>query len=229
MARVQYGTIVTEIKGKVQGQVFQGGNVGFLLRNKGYTKGIASTARNEANQKLSANASAWRSLTDTQRGQWAALAPDWLFYNKFGASYQGSGFQIYMSYNGYRNLGGYPSVDEPGVIDPPTNPGLIELAGLYPDGLEITCENEGTNDMWYTVYASAPVSAGRNTNNLRLKKIATIYGLDWDVAEIGTLYSNVYGIAQVGQRVTVVLIFYNSAFPYPYYRTVLTGIVQPTP
>lgn len=224
MARVQYGTIVTEIKGKNQGHVFQGGNVGFVLRSKGYTKGIGSNTRKAANNVLASNASRWRDLTDGQRAQWSALAPDWLFYNKFGAAYQGSGFQIFCSYTGNAQQLLNFGVTAPNPVASPTDPGTMSVESFNDGTLNVAWVTGFVAPTWITVFAAAPMSAGRNTNHPRVKFIARFEGNGDMALDIYAAFVAMYGVPQLGQRIVVTVKVFNFNFPYPFFVQNLTTI-----
>lgn len=107
MAVVKYGAIVTEIKGKVGGSVFQGGRSGGIIKNNGYrlVKSIrgGDLKRLQGGQIARTNFSivtkSWASLTEVQRSNWDALLGVWTFINKFGDVYNGTAFQIYTAVN----------------------------------------------------------------------------------------------------------------------------------
>ncbi len=226
MARVQYGVIVTELKGKIQGQVFQGGNVGYVLRNKGYVPGVPTTARKFANSRLAANAAAWRSLTDADRTEWANLAPDWIFYNKFGASYQGTGYQIFNSYNTYLANLALSTVSTPGAVSSPTDPGLMEMFTDGVGSLLFERENNGLITEKIAVFGAAPMSAGRNTNNVRFIKIANFAGNTGVSIDFFSNYIQFFPVYAAGQRITIRVVFHLGSFPYPFFATNLTCIAQ---
>lgn len=109
MAVVKYGTIVTEIKGKMGGNVFQGGISGPTCGIKAHIsktsvalgKQDRSTARKLINQhgNLAMLAGYWRKMSDVDRAAWSTAAVGFPFKNKFGEMYTASGFQVYMSLN----------------------------------------------------------------------------------------------------------------------------------
>ena len=226
MARVQYGTIITEIKGKVQGQVFQGGNVGFVLRNKGYTKGISTEARVRANAAISANASEWRNLSNVERSAWGALAPDWLFYNKFGAAYQGSGFQIFNSYNGYLKAMNQAAVSTPGAVSSPTDPGSCFVEAYESDPIVFIRSTAGLSTERFSIFAAAPMSPGRNINNIRFQLLSYFQGNTALSTDITTIYKQKFGNISVGQRITLRAVFHKVSFPYPFYAQNVTTLVE---
>lgn len=108
-ASVKYGAIVTDLKGKVGGQTFQGGAAGGQLKNSsrpvkaitGQSKlnGSSYTRVIETKSNLATVASAWRGLDDSQRLSWLTGAVNFPFKNKYGNLYTPSGFQLFMSVN----------------------------------------------------------------------------------------------------------------------------------
>lgn len=107
MAVVQFGALVTGIKGKVGGQVFQGGRTGTIFKNKGNRGGSGSSERVKLlNSIVPVNrinfaivTKHWSSLTDGERNSWAALIGVWTFTNKFGDVYNGTAYQIFVAVN----------------------------------------------------------------------------------------------------------------------------------
>jgi hypothetical protein len=225
MARVQYGTIITEIKGKVQGQVLQGGNVGFVLRNKGYTKGIASSERQVANTVLSANAARWRTLSDANRDAWAAITGDWIFYNKFGAAYEGSGYQVYNAYNGILTSNGISAATVPGSVASPINPGPQYWTLISGSNFEYERDVEGTSADQISFFATAPYSAGRNNNHLRYKKIYNTVATGITTVNLYTAYRTLFPQPIAGQKVSLRVKTWKTTFPYPLYDVILTAIM----
>jgi len=226
MARVQYGVIVTELKGKIQGQVFQGGNVGYVLRNKGYTKGISSERRNNAATIQSANAAAWRSLTDPERATWTAIVNDWVFYDKFGVAYIGTGYQVYMAYANYlKTIAPTAPVISPSPIAVPTDPGTRTLVYSLATGLKLNWINAGDVTDSIVIFGAAPVSPGRNTNDARYLRIGYEGADSITTLDITTQYTSVFGVPQIGQRVIIRVFWQDVDWMYPYYESIVSAIV----
>lgn len=107
MAVVKYGAIVTDIKGKIGGQIFQGGRSGGIFKNKGNplrarrkSGAIIVGGTPRVNQINFADvAKGWAKLTVIQRTSWDALLGVWTFTNRFGEVYNGTAYQIYCACN----------------------------------------------------------------------------------------------------------------------------------
>lgn len=99
MVQVKYGALVTELKGKIGGLVFKGGYSAPSIQAIGKPRQIA-TGYNQLPKAILANMAArWKLITSAQRSGWNALALTWPFINCFGATYYGSGFQVFQSVN----------------------------------------------------------------------------------------------------------------------------------
>lgn len=226
MARVQYGVIVTELKGKIAGQVFQGGNVGYVLRNKGYTSGISSPNRQSANRNMIAQTTSWRTLTDVQRASWNSGASTWPFVDKFGNTYTGSGFQVYTAFNSNLLSLGLPAVLTIPSAESPNNPGTVTAIMFDNGGIALEWENAGEAPDYILLFASPARSPGKNTNYVRYRKIAfeNINGsVDFTT---GSEYNSIWSPVVAGQTVVIKVTFANSNFPYYKFTQVISVVVQ---
>ncbi len=225
MAKVKYGVIVTELKGKIAGQVFQGGNVGYVLRNKGYTPGFSSNARQAANRALIAGTQSWRSLDDSSRAAWAALASSWTFVDKFGQTYNGSGFQVFNSFNANRRSIGLAQVSEPSGIHVPTTFTDFIIDAVAPDGLEINWTTVGAANDYMVVYASPQFSAGQSGNYKKVTKIfgGTVNGIS--TLDLPDAYNALFGNLIVGMALNVTIIVRDGRYPLNTQKTVNKIIV----
>lgn len=216
MAIARYGVIVTELKGKQGGSVFQAGNTTTILRNLGYRKGTASNARNLANINLGGLATVWRTLSDAQRNVWNTNVAEWPFIDKFGATYTGTGYQFYLAYNNSRLSMGLAIVAAPVAPVSPTAMGAFTLVFSLSTGFAITFVNPGVAGDFVQVFTSPPVSPGRNSNNPRLKLMNT-YDMDGTPALLfDTEYDAIYGVPQLGRRIVVRTVQRRSDWPYGY-------------
>ncbi len=138
MARVQYGVIVTSLKGNIGGQTFQNGNTAKVLRSKGYRKGSLSVKRKAQNLNIISSASAWRTIFQSDRELWATARTNWPFKDKFGNTYYGSGYQMYVAYNTALKLLGFPSVTDPDVPLSANDPGSVSIGTWNNTAMQIT-------------------------------------------------------------------------------------------
>lgn len=184
MASGKYGAIITDMKGKIGGTIFKGTKSGPAIQNKQTsTAGARSSGKlSKADagrvitpqKNMSLLSSAWRSLSDMQRAAWITAAPSFPFINKFGESYTGSGFQLYMQCN--CNL---LAIGEPSISAPPTPEELENCPPFTIDnvmGDPTTLAINGTIPVGYSMILSATgnISPGRTPQAGMYKAIAVL-------------------------------------------------------
>jgi len=204
-ASVKYGSIITEIKGKVGGQTYQGGTQGPVIRNSSkltkadagrsskLTKADAGrTIQNRAN--FAQTSSAWRDLSDENRASWVAGAVNFPFKNKFGETYTGSGYQVFMSVNtSLANINFSQRDDCPAPIS------LLatrEFTVTYADTVNPSYTFDGVIHADYSaiLYACVNQSAGKQLTPGRLKAIRVFPAATYVAEDITDDYTNVFGI-----------------------------------
>lgn len=201
MARVQYGALVTELKGSIAGSVFQGGNNSMVLRNKGYRKGTSSLLRTSANAALVAQSTRWRELTSGQRAAWGAMVASWPFIDSFGHSYLGTGYQVFNAYNAALVGMGQS------VVDAPNSPGVFTPLVVATPGWTLSSSftvgwsSVTPNSQIVNLFAAAPMSPGRNTNNLKWKWVARNDSMGTDEISGPADYVDIFGLPPLGSQV----------------------------
>lgn len=202
MAVVKYGSIVTEIKGKIGGTVFQGGISGPVAGNKNHLS-ISNVTLGKQNRSTSSKifnqhgtlayiAGFWQQLTDLERAAWNAAAIGFPFKNKFGEMYTGSGYQVYMSLAiNSLNMG-------QGLLSDPPIPSALAVASPYtiepftdPNTFEITTTVNPNSII--VIYATTPLSAGVAMRTSFLKAITKFDEGASMPADLTAAYKAVYG------------------------------------
>ena len=223
MAIVKYGALITEIKGKVGGQVFQNGNAGFVLRNKNSRPGAASISRLAATNGMSAISSSWRLLTDAQRLAWAAATENWLFLNRYGETYEGSGYQMFCAYNRRLALAEQSTVLVPGVPGVAPDPVSIE-ADFSANNMAVAWDtNPGANGI-FLVYASKMPPSQKAFGR-------PYYFMGYQLGESGDLdiadeWRSRFGHEIVGYNINVRITSCNILFPKVEYNYEISQIVS---
>lgn len=206
MANIKYGAIITEIKGKVGGSVFQSNKAGFTMKNKnrggtrtgGIFKGDFPTQR----LFFSSAIKNWSQITDANRASWSALVGTWQFYNKFGDVYNGSPYQIQNACNINRQLLELAMLAPAPTYNPAVDPGIsyanFSLSGTF-NG---TISNAGANGQLGYVEASQPVNPTKNISRVQFRKFGVI------VSAAGTADYKAAYIAWLGFTPALGSVFY---------------------
>ncbi len=226
MASVKYGSIVTELKGKVAGHVYQKGSVGYALRTKGYSNGTRSSFRQNATTNLIANTTTWRTLSSVQKTAWQNAAALWPFVDKFGNTYFGTGYQVFNAYNSALNAMSQISVSSPHIPVTPVNPGIITITTLSSSVITLDVTNNGGANDVLGVFASGPVSAGRNTNNVRYRLLGYYDYSSGTIAGIHGDYLQIWGALQTGQQVVFKCVARSIVYPLANFPQTIAGLVS---
>ena len=122
MARIKFGMMMTDARGKLGGHVFTKAKSGATIRTKVTPLNPKTSAQSEARSALGANSQAWRVLSEIQRLAWNSAAKEVSKTNAFGDTYFPSGKNYFTAVNNnLRNIG------IPIIVEPPA---LVEMPGL---------------------------------------------------------------------------------------------------
>lgn len=200
------GIAITEARGSFQATTFTRNASGAVIRSRVKPINRRSTGQSLVRQQFGSIASSWRGLTQTQRDSWEAARNSFPFQDTLGQTKIYTASQLYEKFN--RNLlaiGGTTIA----VAPAPTSFEIytLSISGTETDALTITI---GPNPIpasdTVAVYATRPVSAGRNTvgqSDFRL--IDTLLAADVPPQDITSAYEAVFGSLadQEGQKVFI--------------------------
>jgi hypothetical protein len=223
MARVQYGAIVTALKGNIGGQTFQNGNVSKVLRNKGYRAGGSSLAKSAQKQHLMGATSHWRTLSIANRLAWVTASGTWPFKDKFGNTYYSKGYQMYVAYSAALLKLGFPLDAVPNAPLSADDPGAISIGTWDNTNMFIDWVNVPAQDQFMEIFVTAPMSVGRSGNNVRYKYLATYNMIGSNQIDIWGDYAPVYGAVAAGNLIMVKLQIRVQQFPIIQFPTILQG------
>jgi hypothetical protein len=201
MARIRYGAIGTEIRGKVGGTVFQGNKHGHTIKNKGLNTNCLSPKQAIMKSNLVKCTQAWSGLTDVQRNNFISYAAAYPQYDKKTGSSKLSGYEVFLLWNLNRLSRGEAIV---GTITNSAISQSVILPKVYNTGGVLYLELEAESEYGFCEYAmflSRPVSAGKNNPGSSLRYIHTVLE-DSGIVNVTTLYQNSLGtIPTVGQQI----------------------------
>jgi hypothetical protein len=123
MARVTYGNIVAEARGKVGGVVFSRNTGGAYVRAKVSPVQPRTPAQLNQRGRLSSMSKLWGTLTQAQREAWKSFSLDFKKRDVLGLGKQRSAQQMFM----FCNLG-LDSVGYPAILNPPVGLAVDSLS-----------------------------------------------------------------------------------------------------
>lgn len=206
MASAKYGSIITELKGKIGGNVFQGSYATAVVKKLwGYRSREPIGYTDARRKKLTAYAhvsQTWRTLTDTERNAWSAAAASFPAKNKFGDTYTPSGYQIYMSFNTNMYAMGGDLLTEP--PSPPEFPSWapVSLYTLNITTIEFNGYDNTLTDFRLRVLATAPYSPGAKYARGGYKNLGAYLYTAADGIQVQTKYEQIFGPIIQGQRIS---------------------------
>jgi hypothetical protein len=201
MAKIKFGMVVTDMRGKLGGHVFTKNRAGASTRTK-VTPANPRTASQQANRALLGLFSvAWSALTDAQRASWNGAVDAWSKTNIFGDNVKPSGKNLFTALN--KNLASV-GLDTINVA-----PEKVELPLLALDNVDIAVgDGEITvatgaigAEFQVIVSATPPLSAGTSFTKGKYRRI--YYGTGGAVSptDLFDAYESKFGAIAVGQNI----------------------------
>ena len=200
--KIKFGAIVVDGSGKLGGHVFTKTKAGNAMRTKTTPVNRRSTAQQGVKSKFTANAQAFRALTEAQIAAWNAAAQDFKVKNHFGDSVTLSGMALYQRLNSnIVKVGGtviagpplqvaVPSVDDLVIATCTT---LVMTASFTPTPI-------GADEVIFWE-ATRPLSAGVSFVQNEYRACGQVDPEGVSPAEIFSDYEAVFGAPIIGKRV----------------------------
>ena len=163
MARIKFGMMMTDARGKLGGHVFTKAKSGATIRTKVTPLNPKTSAQSEARSALGANSQAWRMLTENQRLAWNSAAQEISKTNAFGDTYFPSGKNYFTAINNnLRNVGGAFRLDPPALVEMPGLTSVEVDFDIVAEQLDIAPNYIGADaDIVLVCNATSGQSAGR--------------------------------------------------------------------
>ena len=157
MAVVKYGSIVTELIGKIGGHVYQKCGQSHSVRSNPSRKVSQSSFSLIQRGKFAQLASLWNSITVDEKQSFQTNAHTYHTFNKYGESTVLTAFQLFMMLNTPLVMAGFPAVTTAIAYVTPPNPGLIcsTFSATY-NLVELYNANIVGSDYRVIVYMSRP-------------------------------------------------------------------------
>ena len=205
MARIKFGMMMTDARGKLGGHVFTKAKSGATIRTKVTPLNPKTSAQSEARSALGANSQAWRMLTEAQRLAWNSAAQEVSKTNAFGDTYFPSGKNYFTAVNNnIRNVGGVVLLDPPALVNMPGLTSVEVDFDLLAEQLDIAPNFIGDEDQIILVCnATSGQSAGRYNFSGKYRKFNSysLAGLPQDTAVYDD-YISKFGAPSAGQKVS---------------------------
>lgn len=203
MAIIKLSQLVSDIRGKVGGNVFARNKGGNYVRT--YVKPInpASPGQATARALFQNIVQQWRTLTDTQRANWAAATSSFPYQDRLGNTKIYSGEQLFIKLN--LNLASSGAAFKTGapVAQTVAIPGLTGITTLSTMSIVLTFTEALTPaNTAYIVLATPGLSAGISAPAAtKFRIIQVVVGGADPSADLISEYTTKIGIPLVGQKI----------------------------
>lgn len=214
MARIKFGMMMTDARGKLGGQVFSKTRSGSVIRTKVTPVNPQTQFQSLARAIFSQISQRWRVLTAVQRNAWSSAAEEAAKTNVFGDQYFSSGKNFFQEINGNilnAGYGGANMFDTPPLPLPAPVRTLTGASFVLADE-EITLTLTGDippAGSWTIIEVTPYASAGKRNFSGSYRKLLVLVGdAALDASTIYTAYTDRFGIppvrATVGIRVKTI-------------------------
>ena len=205
MARIKFGMMMTDARGKLGGHVFTKAKSGATIRTKVTPLNPKTSAQSEARSALGANSQAWRILSETQRLAWNSAAQEISKTNAFGDTYFPSGKNYFTAVNNnLRNVGGAVLENPPALVEMPGLTSVEVDFDLKAEQLDIAPNFVGNSiGVVLVCNATSGQSAGRYNFSGKYRKFS-VFSLAGTPANTALfdLYVSKFGVPSAGHKVS---------------------------
>lgn len=201
MAKIKFGMMMTDARGKLGGQVFSKNRAGAYIRTKVTPTNPQSTAQVQARTRLAGNSSAWSELSEAKRTAWNSAVESYQKTDIFGDLKKPSGKNLFTGLNANLQMIGEATISEPKSPVALIDPLLLSITSL--DGGEFVLANlpEVTNQV-YVVQATPNLSAGTTNFSGKFFNIAYFQGGSGSY-DIHAEYNAKFGGRTVGKKIAI--------------------------
>lgn len=203
MAKIKFGMMMTDARGKLGGQVFSKNRSGSYVRTKVTPVNPRTQYQQNSRAILGNLSSSWSGLTNSERNAWNSAVEDWQKTDVFGDLRKPTGKNLYTSLNKELLQSGQATINMPPakVVIPDV---VIRVVLFDIDNQIFSIETLGVSTgMVLQVSATPKLTAGTSFIDDKLRVIEYKPGsVDAD-PEIHDTYINRFGAVTVGDNIWV--------------------------
>lgn len=208
MARIKFGQMISEARGKVAGMVFSKGKYGYYIRQKVSPVNPRTTAQARVRTYMAAASQSWKGLTENVRMGFKEAVADWKKTNVFGDSQTLSGYNLYTKmYKTALDINETPLTAYAGNTAPAAVSNLSVTADISDSKLELTFAPVIPVASKVKIFATPPCSAGRNFFKSQYRLLNVADSTDVSPLDLGADYIAMFGsLGQAGQKISIKMV-----------------------
>jgi len=201
MAKIKFGMMMTDARGKLGGQVFSKNKGGAYVRTK-VTPANPQTADQTTRRALFASISAgWSGLTAAQIAAWNEAVESWKSTDIFGDLLAPTGKELYQRLNNQLQVvGGSALTTPPAKVELPNAP--VTACAVAIAGSTVTFTGQHTTTgTYFQVFATTQLSAGTKFVKNKLRQIYAVDCASIVAADIYSAYTAKFGVPTAGDNI----------------------------
>lgn len=210
MARIQFGSLVTGISGKVGGHIFGNSVNGPTIRNNtqrkklwAYGKRTGSFSSLQPQVNVSLISQSWKDLTDAERAAWVSYAVQYYTTLNLYGSHTLTGYACYSKINHNILLCGLPLITIPVPKQSMTDPGTCSVVTLSPTVFTVAFTNALSHGEYFLVSCTGTNSVTLTPQKKGFKIIQVFDFHATSPLDIASNYIAIKGAPLTGGWVTV--------------------------
>lgn len=205
MAKIKFGALMVDMRGKQGGTVYSRNKGGAYSKNKVTPLNPRSTAQQLQRSLMASSAGAWRSLTQDQRNAWNENAANFPRTDVFGDTVILSGNALHNQLNlNLTKVGLSPISVCPTPADVFNTP--IDLVTATVIALDIDIPSALPSGTHAVIRATPNLSAGISNFNSRLRDIAVANNASGATIDVFSDYVAKFGTPVVGSKIGVQIV-----------------------
>ena len=199
MAKIKFGMMMTDARGKLGGQVFSKNRSGAYVRTKVTPSNARSARQTFIRATLSRISANWSTLTKEQREGFNSAVEQWQSTNIFGDVVKPTGKTLFVKLN--INLANTQQAEINAVPEKSEMPQLV-LTSVENDGGLISLNFSGNQvGIKILVFATAPQSQGTGFFKGKYRQLGVITGSASGTVDITTMYEEKFGTPDTGANI----------------------------
>lgn len=225
MARIKFGSIVSDIAGSIGGHTFQKNSYGFSIRSKPIATKNRSLRQSSNSNIMLKTVQEWSLLTNDQRmsyDRFLNFSPDFAWLNSKSLL---SGYNLFVKWVNYL-LRSQLSIPSNITFIPITLPTFSPILAILAGDLVINVEqSENNSDLYYQLRLSAPVKYSNDITSKGLKVII-FHNVSGSGININSAYVSNFGFTPVaGDIIKIGITLFHSLEPIIFNEQVFTTTV----
>lgn len=207
MAKIKFGMMMTDARGKLGGQVFSKNRGGAYVRTKVTPTNPQSVNQSVVRQLFGTIAQAWSALSNAVRAEWNTAVEAWKTTDIFGDLRTPSGKALHQRLNQQAQVAGYGLITNP--------PAKLEMvSGVVTAGqlaigiaeISLTGAYAGA-DARVMLYATPQLSQGTKFVKDKLRNIYNVVANTYAGADAYDAYQTRFGAPTVGDNIYIGIVY----------------------